>query len=239
MYLFAALDDQGLGPQKGGGTGPDLLVVVNGVRYWVEAMAPRRGEGADAVPEMDWGSHEVRQAPLDQIQLRYANAISEKARKWSRWVRDGIVRTGDGFLIALNGRGCNEFFDSNPPLFVRACAAVGHLTIAIDPATLKVVDGFYTFSDSVTKMSGETVSTAPFFQDEFSHVSGVIHSLACAWYRPDSLLEGMEFLHNPLANVPIQGDALRGLRQFTISPQGITTIQPEPAWPEDKVIVVE
>lgn len=239
MYLFAALEDQGLQPQKGAGAGPDLLVVFGGVRYWIEAVAPRRGDGADQVPEMDWGSKEARRSPLDQIQLRYANAISEKAGKWARWIQVGRVLAGDGYLIALNGRGCNEFFDGNPPLFVRACVAIGHPSMALDPVTGKIVDAYYTYSDSITKKSGVPVSTAAFFQPEFSHVSGVIHSLADGWHHPASLLEGMEFLHNPQADVPLLRSALRGFRQFTVSDQGLTTIPPDPPWPEREDVLID
>ena len=230
MYLYAALEDQGLQPQKGAGAGPDLLIVVGGVRYWIEAVAPKRGEGADRVPEMDWGSKEARRAPHDQIQLRYANAMSEKAGKWPRWVQEGRVQAGDGYLIALNGRGCNDFFDGTPPLFVRSCVGIGHPAMALDPITGKIVDAYYTYSDSITKKSGKPVSTAPFFQSEYSHVSGVIHCFADCWHRPASLLEGMEFLHNPQADFPLPGSTLSGLRQFWVSDQGLTTIPPNPVW---------
>ncbi|WP_316410502.1 hypothetical protein [Mesoterricola sediminis] len=239
MYLFSALQDQGLNPQKGEGAGPDFSVLIEGRRYWIEAVAPGKGNGADQVPAMDFDCHEARLVPHAQIQLRYAASIADKAGKWPGWLEKGIVKEGDGFLIALNGFGCNEFMDATPPLFVRACLGIGHPTIAIDAKTLEVVDSFYAFSDSITKKSGEAVSTTPLLNPAFAHVSGVMHSLAFCGARRGSLLEGMEFLQNPLASIPFPGEAVAGFRRYSWSERGLTTINPEPAWDEDPDLEAE
>jgi hypothetical protein len=236
MYLYAALQDQGLDPQKGQGAGPDFWVVIDGRRYWVEAVAPRRGEGPDKVPEFDYGSCEARCSPVDEIQLRYANAIDDKAKKWPVWIEKGQVQRGDGYVIAINGRGCNDFFDGKPPFFVKACLGIGAHVIGLDPCSGKVVDSYLEYRNSITKKSGEPVCIAPLLQEGFSHVSGVMHSLAYCWHPGTSLLEGMELLHNPLATIDFPDRAVQGFRRYVFAEGVLTTINPDPAWAESPVI---
>ncbi len=239
MYLFAALQDIELDPKKGKGAGPDFSVVLDGRIFWIEAVAPRKGDGPDQVPEFDWRSKEARRSPHDEIQLRYASAILDKARKWPIWISKGYVAPGDGFVVAVNGRSCNDFRDGNPPLFVRACLGIGPPAMVLDRTTGKVVDGFYTFCDAITKKNGEAVSTGPFLDDSFSAVSGVLHSLAYYGFRPTSLLEGMEFLHNPMAVVSIPDVPLHRLRRFHFAENRLHTLHPHPAWPESPVEVID
>jgi hypothetical protein len=237
MYLFAALQDMGLDPQKGKAAGPDFHVVIAGRRYWIEAVAPRKGDGPDQVPEIVYG--ECRRSPLAEIQLRYAGVIREKASRWASWVTKGLVAAEDGFVVAVNGRGCNDFHDGYPPLFVRACLPIGFPVMSIDRETGKVVDSYYAYADSVPKKNGEFVSTAAFLEDGFRHISGVLHSLAYCAHRPENLLEGMEFLHNPLAVAPIPDPPLQGLRRFAFSDSQLTQYHPNPPWPEAPVLEMD
>jgi len=236
MYLYAALQDQGLDPKKGKAAGPDFWVVVDGRRYWFEAVAPRKGEGPDRVPEYDFGSCEARVSPVDEIQLRYANAINDKAKKWPVWIEKRRVQRDDGYVIAINGHGCNDFIDGKPPHFVKACLGIGEHVIGLDPRSGKIVDSFLEYRDSITKKSGEAVCIAPFLQEVFSCVSGVIHSLAYCWHPGSSLLEGIEFLHNPLAAIRLPDQAVQGFRRYIFAEGRLTTINPDPAWPESPVL---
>ena len=144
MYLFAALQDMNLDPVKGGKAGPDFSVVLGGRRYWIEAVAPKVGTSPDRVPEP--GAREDCRSPLDEIQLRYAGALSYKFGRWNGWLKDSIVSADDGFVLAMNGWEFNKYYDGYPPLFIRACLGIGHQAIAIDPTSLKVVDSYLTLN---------------------------------------------------------------------------------------------
>ncbi len=78
--------------------GPDLCVLEEGRRIWVEAIAPTRGDNpADAVPDLRVSGEDrlFRPQPTRQIQLRITSALATKSRIAARYIDHGIVTNGD------------------------------------------------------------------------------------------------------------------------------------------------
>lgn len=210
MYLFVTLQEQGMNPQKGQTLGPDFYLEIDGRRFWVEAIAPDGGEGEDRVPETHSdppGEVIVRDVPKREILLRYTNALAVKRDKWLGWLAKGVVEPTDGYLVAIDGRGCNDFLDGVIPLFIEAFLPFGHLTLMINRVTLKTEGRYFQHSDTVHKQNRSPVSTAPLLDESYAPVTAVLHSLVDCGNHPDALGGGFVVLHNPKANVTLPDSA--------------------------------
>lgn len=198
MYLFVSLQERGLSPKKGEALGPDFYLEVEGRRYWIEAIAPDAGDGANRVPGRVL--REAMRVPKTEIILRYTSALAEKRGKWLEWLKKGIVSASDGYIVSINGRLCDEFNGPVIPLFIEAFLPFGPLTVMINKATLKAEDCFFQHSDTVLNKNQAPVSTAPLLEESYAPISAVLHSLVDPWNHPKELGGDFELLHNPKAS---------------------------------------
>lgn len=90
LYLWHVLKMYGHDPRKSGPKGPDMWFQVDGRKVWVEAIAPQRGTGPDAVPairtinEMIAAGEEpiAQPVPEEKILLRLTQALDDKRKKY-------------------------------------------------------------------------------------------------------------------------------------------------------------
>jgi hypothetical protein len=204
MYLTVSLIEQGYEvscPKPG----PDVGVVFNGARIWFEATCPTRGaDGAlDQVPEHQDGV--VKTVPNEKMALRYLNSISDKYhRQYAAWIKNGIVKRTDAFVIAINPRQLGfEFGDANPPRILQAAFAIGNPYAAIDPKTMKIIKTGYQFRDSIQKASGATVPTGVFHQSDYAGLSGLLCSRVDVATQPEKLGTDFQLVPNPKARAPL------------------------------------
>ncbi len=66
----------------------------------VEAIAVTPGVGVDAVEEPEPGK--ARSVPHDAIKLRLTSGLAEKRWKFENYCLDGLVRSGDPRVVAIN-----------------------------------------------------------------------------------------------------------------------------------------
>ncbi len=201
MYLFVTLQDRGMNPQKGKALGPDFFIEIEGRRFWIEAIAPGPGEGPDKVPQRILG--EVMSVPKTEVILRYTSALAEKRDKWLEFLSKGLVDAKDGYIVAIDGRDCDEFHGCVIPLFIEAFLPFGHLTLLINKATMKAEDSFFQHSDTVHKQNSSPVSTAPLLDESYAPVTAVLHGLVDCWNHPEALGGNFAMLHNPKANITL------------------------------------
>jgi len=232
MYLFVTLRERGMNPQKGKTVGPDFFIEVEGRRYWIEAIAPDAGDGEDRVPGPFYdppGEVVVRDVPKREIMLRYTHALVSKMEKWPGWVEKGVVNPTDGYVIAIDGRGCNDFLDGVIPLFIEAFLPFGNLTLRLDRATGKEVGRYFEYSDTVHKKSQAPVSTAPLLDPAYGPVSAVLHSLVDCGNHPPRLGGDFTLLHNPIATCPIPDAAFSWCLQQHYREDHLDPIYPDGA----------
>jgi hypothetical protein len=141
MYLTCALQEYA--NQQGAvlscpKPGPDILLERDGNRVWVEAVVATNGLPGrpDSVvePNPD-GSGKI---PEEKLVLRYANAISEKYRKYRGYLRDGIIHKNDAFVIAINGAALSYKWTqaaSDAPRFLKAVYPLGAYQLLLDRRT--------------------------------------------------------------------------------------------------------
>jgi hypothetical protein len=199
--------------------GPDVGIVVDGLRIWFEATSPSRGaDGSpDQVPELKFvaASEEpvVQDVPNEKIVLRYLNSISTKYfQQYQNWILKGIVSTNDAFILALNPASLgHDRSDTQPPRILQAAFTIGNPYAVIDSKTLNQVESGYLFRERIAKMSGAPVPTGVFFQDDYKGLSGLLCSRVDAANRPNAMGRDFQLVPNPNAKVALpQAFRLKG-----------------------------
>lgn len=212
MYLTTSLVDQGYEvscPKPG----PDVGIFFNDIRIWFEATSPERGADgtSDQVPERQWRVAQC--VPNEKIVLRYLNSISAKYYdQYDSWIKKGIVRPSDAFVIAINPRQL-EFDDSDtqPPRILQAALSIGNPYLEINQQSMKVVGGGYEFRDKIAKSSGASVPTGIFQGDEYLGLSGLLCSRVDVANQPNEMGADFQLVPNPNATVPLPAEfRLRG-----------------------------
>jgi hypothetical protein len=198
MYLACSLLFQGLSIDSKD-EGPDILIDTGELKIWIEAVAPKPGEGEDAVSKQEFGR--LRQVPDEQIKLRYRSAIEEKYnKKYKNYLNSKIVEPEDCYIIAINGSSIpSAKRELEIPRIIRSILPFGNKSILIDTESGQPIDQFYQYQDRLLKKSGSSVSTDIFLQPEYSGISAILFSCIDAVNRPNKLGDDFVLLHNPIA----------------------------------------
>jgi hypothetical protein len=202
MYLAVTLLEQGFtieSPKPG----PDVGIVVDGRRIWLEAVAPRPGESRDRVPSLV--ANQVSTVPNHLILLRYLNAIDKKlTEQYQRWRTAGIVGVDDAFIVAINPKALGrEYVDSTPPRILQAAFPLGAPYVTLDPNGGGVIGEGYQTRFSIAKTSGSSVQTGVFLQASGKNLSGLVCSRVDADDQPQVMGQDFQLVANPLARVQL------------------------------------
>ncbi|MGY4505786.1 hypothetical protein ACVWYH_009743 [Bradyrhizobium sp. GM24.11] len=185
--------------------GPDFRFVHQGLVVWVEAVSPSpRG-----LPDhwMRWpepGKVEANDTPHEQILLRWTAAFKEKATKLIGYRRDGIVREGDAYVIAISGAQLGaltlEHGVSQLPYAVETVFPVGPIQFSVDITTSKISDPRVSTRFGIKNANGAPVPLTPFVDPAFSGVSAVMGYSGDRSRDPNIPLY---VAHNPFAQVRV------------------------------------
>ncbi len=216
MYLAVTFMEHDLRPSREGSVGPEFSCRHREQKIWVEAVAPRPGTGEDRVEEPEIGV--ATYVPTEKILLRFTNALNEKRKRYLVAHTKGIVREQDCYVLAINSRGIPHApYGNTLPFFVQALLPIGDPTMVIDQATGELIDSYYALRETITKTKGSPVSTATFFDPEYSFISAVLHSGVDCVNRPEALGQDFVVLHNPTARRPLEMSVLSWCRQYVYS----------------------
>lgn len=184
--------------------GPDVLVLDNGLRTWVEAIAPTQGDtdSQDRVPDLELNV--VRDYPETRILLRYRAAIREKHNKHDKYVQEGRISPSDAYVIAVNSANIPlAFVGSTIPDILKAVFPIGHMQVHIRTSDLKAVGTDYQYRGAVEKLSGSLVDTDIFLNPDYGAISAVIFSTSSATRYPQESGDDFVLVHNPCARNPL------------------------------------
>ena len=126
--------------------------------------------------------------------------IEDKAKKFQKYIKKGIVKPIDRTVIAISGVLLPYRFSPRiPPEIVRAVYAVSDITLEIHRETRQVIDSYLPYKDRVRKAAGVEVETDIFLTDKCSHISALLYGES-DWVNPVSP-PGHEFkiMHNSCA----------------------------------------
>lgn len=185
---------------KTDGVGPDLCVVFQDKRIWIEAVSVNSGNGPDAVRVAPSG---VSGLPTREILLRVRNGFEEKARQHQRWLSKPEV-INDPYVIAINyglvPMGDIGYGISN---IERMLFGLGDFYWTVNPETGETMAGGYKQQTSISKRSGSPVSTNCFRDATYARISAVMDTpqhILNSWNRWG---RDITLCHNPFARVPL------------------------------------
>ena len=198
MYLTCLLSHRGLDIECKK-PGPDILLKSNALQVWIEAIAPSPGAPAspDRVPPPVFKA--VRDHPETQILLRYRAAVREKFdNKYTEYLRKGIVRPQDPYIIAVNSSKIPSAFpDWEVPAILKAVFPMGDLQITIDRRDFTFIDSSHIYRPCIPKISGSVVDTDVFLNPAYEKISAVLFSHTSAFRYPPKPGSDIILVHNP------------------------------------------
>jgi len=150
----------------------------------------------------------AQEIPDEQMIFRYRSTIHDKySEKYFTYLRDGIIRSGDCYVIALNG--CRMPWrggDYEPPRIVRSVLPFGWQVVTIDKGSHKIVKTGHQYRAHLRKVSGDKVETDIFVKPEYSHLSAVMFSEVNIANLTSDMGDDFIIVNNPLASKRLPDD---------------------------------
>jgi len=220
MYLTCTIVQKSFHvvPKKGRARGPDIKIDHASTTIWVEAVTPRIGAWSkpDSVPPPEMGV--AQEIPDEQMTLRYCSVIRDKYfDKYFTYLKDGIIRSGDCYIIALNG--CRMPWrggDREPPRIVRSVLPFGLQWFTVDTSSHSVVSGGHHYRPYLSKASGEKVDTDIFVKAEYRHISAVMFSEVDVANVTSAMGDDFIIVNNPLASSKLPNDFPKVGRKYDV-----------------------
>jgi hypothetical protein len=191
--------------------GPDILLESDGRRLWVEAVTATDGAPGlpDSVVEPNPGGS--GRIPEEKIVLRYTNAMREKYKKYLQYLRHGIIRGTDAFVIAINAARLSYRWAraaNDAPRFLKALYPLGPYQLLLDKRTGKIVGSGNEPRFQIAKASGAEVPVQAFLDRRYRAISAVLCSFADAGSYGGALGFDFEVALNPMSRCPIMKDEI-------------------------------
>lgn len=209
MFLGCALLDAGktLMPtheRRRNSGRPDICVMENNKRVWVEAIAPAHGEGLDRIPQLTAINEggRVQQVPLRQAQLRITNALWTKSHVMQNYIDKDIVAADDARIIAIGGGRFGVYFTDHVPLIISSLFPIGPERVTVDFDTGEIIGREFEHSATISRRHNDPIPRTGFVDGSFTHISGIIWSRVSIGNMSRDQRPLM-YLHNPLADAPL------------------------------------
>jgi hypothetical protein len=236
MYLGCTLLDADrtllpvVGRQREGGQ-PDLCVVEDDRRIWIEAISPDEGTpGPDQIMRpvpINQGGGLVA-APIRQAQLRTSGAFWTKAQKIGRYLKQGVIAPEDTRIIAISASRFGVYVAEEPlPLIMTTLFPIGEAYITIDRDTGDVLEEGFHAAPLIHRERNPIPRTA-FLDERFADISGVIWSRVgignlSRHVRP------ITYVHNPYAQVPLP-------KNWGVWDREFVTTRQDDGWESDDIL---
>ncbi|RKI03399.1 hypothetical protein D7Y15_33175 [Corallococcus sp. AB030] len=195
-------------PRRGAGMDYGIRL-KEGRTVWVEATAPRSGEGADQV----WAPNDTLLfgAEIERTTgLRYLNSIAKKREQFERAIQAQLVAPNDGLIIAISGVQIPLTDHQTPgeaPLIVKVLFGLGDSPFLVDLHSGRSRRGPPMPRPSFRKSRGSNVPSRLFLTPDAGEVTGVLFDPYGPKNRPETrgCVAGHDFIfvHNPHARVPL------------------------------------
>jgi len=193
-------------------SGPDFILNKDKAdEIFVEAVACKKGNSSDAVPDMIIAKKPeditVQNVPHDEMLLRLSNSIIYKAEKY----KDFIKTKNKPYIIAVN-KGALKYSDPQIPLILKCLFGLGYEHFKKINGEL-VYNG-WTRREFIEKNNGEKIPMIFFEKDENDFVSAIIYSSDNILNSPQNIGSDCILIHNPKAKFPINLKTFSFLQQW-------------------------
>jgi hypothetical protein len=225
MYLWYVLNSHGFSPIKPRSKGPDYCLSYGKEAAWMEAVAPGRGEGQDAVPRLrflndmlETGEEPIAQdVPEEAILLRFTQALDQKLKQYEEFRSENIAKSTDPFIIAINGCVATDYRDDPPiPYVIKATIGLGHLMVSFDPTGKEPPGSSYQRREQVLKKNQEPIPTNVFLREAYRGISAVLYSPKDICNIPRKVGSEMYYFHNPRAENPLPFGLFKFCREYRV-----------------------
>ena len=179
MYLTVSLIRAGLTVESTN-SGPDVFATIGERRVWVEAVCATEGQEGkpDSVPPLEFDK--AREAPTAQCVMRIRNALEEKARKYEKYLEEGIVDQDDVLVVAISVGQILMLCPDLSEYMKRSLYGIGDIVLTLNRSTRGVVGSNRQHVEKIKKASGAEIGVQPFVDGSMHHVSAVLTSCANA-----------------------------------------------------------
>ena len=180
---------------------------------FVEAVACKKGDSADAVPDMIVAERPedimIQNVPHDEMLLRLSSSIVSKADKY----KDFIKAKNKPYIIAVN-KGALEYPDPQIPLVLKCLFGLGYEHFK--KINEQLLYNGWTRREFIEKSNGEKIPMIFFEKDENDFVSAVIYSSDNILNTPQNVGSDCVLIHNPKARNPIDLKTFSFLQQWKV-----------------------
>ena len=175
--------------------GPDVLLKLDRRRIWIEAVCVTEGQPRkpDSVPKSVTG--QAQETPVRQYVARIRNALDEKAKKFRKYLDDGIVDQGDITVISINVGQIPFLFLDLEDCTMKSLYGVGDRIVTVNKVSGRPIDSGRASIHEIRKTSGASINVLPFVDGSMAHVSSVLISWANVSKLPSPL--GADFVLYP------------------------------------------
>jgi hypothetical protein len=164
-------------------SGPDFTITLGDRNVRVEATAPNRGEVDSPLPRavlepgvMYSGGGNIEQISRTKI-LRFTAGFIEKERKFHEYLKQGIVKEDECYIIAINAHNFSGLVEDIDYYTRRVFLGMGCLsytlgadgTLSTQPSAVP-----QPFVEKRTTAGIEKIPTDYFLTDKYSHISAVL-----------------------------------------------------------------
>jgi hypothetical protein len=178
---------------------PDLcLHTDSGARIWIECCYANRRR----LPLQTSGMIDV-----DGNILRVTTLIGPKIGQHRKWIKKGLCKDTEPFIIAINGYELDlHIFDNMLPEATRAVYPIGNLNAYFYPGT-RGVDTEYAIQSDIPTRNGSPVNKDYFLNEKNSHISGLLYSID--WFGRSTSPPKYAYIPNIYGTNPLPIDLTR------------------------------
>jgi hypothetical protein len=178
--------------------GPDIRInLPDGLKVWIEAIAPDPGNGDDRIPELEEGVFDL---PKDECLLRLAQGLTVKKEKFKKYENNNVVNQEDPCIIALSSCGLHQF---GHLLDFPCSAMIGVLSGAHNMVLSKSKSPFVSKRQGIVKASGNLVPVCLLDDPSFDAISAFIYSSEDPLNAPLNAESTFKIFLNPNARTPL------------------------------------
>ncbi len=205
LHLGSTLLNRGYALGVHSSSGPDFKIPYNNQNVWIEAIAVKKGNGHDKVPDIEYGK--AMDVPEQEMLLRLTAGLKEKHDKYLSYLKNHSVNENDPFVIAID-RSPLDHPDAQIPLILKCLFAIGHQVLFLRGEKSRPTPDESTWSarEKVSKISGSEVRMLMFRDSSFERISSIIYSVHDILNSPrdqNHIGDNFVIVHNPFAKNPL------------------------------------
>lgn len=226
MYVAGCLLEAGIRLERAAPEGPDIKAVIDGRTVWIECIAVEPGEGENAAkrtygfkkPSDGRGSYggPYRPPPDEKIELRISGAIWEKTKQRSAWIKKGVIREEDPYVVAVcAGHIPDADLEEDLPRAVKMLYGIEGVAWQYEIGSDKPLETVVVYSDEIKRPGKGAVSRRGFLDHgDLDGISAVIVSSHCIANPPRAIGRDLVIVHNAVPDNPLPHSFLPVGREY-------------------------